>query len=145
MCIHVCLNVYLCIMCVQCPQWPKGIGSPRPGVTDDCEPPYGSLELNLSPLKEQPALLTTEPPSLELSQRTLRMLWAPPLDFCVWFHFTQYCLSSRVTFLVGWSCMKQSCVCALEETHSSHKMFSTVFYVVSYCVEITFSSMTQLS
>jgi len=31
------------------------------GVTDSCELPYGSWELNSGPLEEQPLLLTAEP------------------------------------------------------------------------------------
>jgi hypothetical protein len=40
-------------------------GSPGTGVTDSCELPCGSWELNQGGLKEQPVLLTTEP-SLQL-------------------------------------------------------------------------------
>ena len=41
--------------------WCEGIRSPGTGVTDSCELPCGCWELNLCPLGEQPALLTSEP------------------------------------------------------------------------------------
>ena len=46
-----CLNVCLC----------EGIRSLGTGVTDSCELLCGCWELNLSPLEEQPVLLTVEP------------------------------------------------------------------------------------
>jgi hypothetical protein len=39
----------------------KGIGSSGTGVTDGCEPPCGSWELNLGALEERHVLLSTEP------------------------------------------------------------------------------------
>jgi hypothetical protein len=39
----------------------EGVGSPETGLTDSWELPCGCWELNLSPLEEQPVLLTAEP------------------------------------------------------------------------------------
>lgn len=47
-----CMSVFH--VYVWCPQ--------RSGVKGGCEPPHGSQELNLGPLKEQPMPLTSEPP-----------------------------------------------------------------------------------
>jgi hypothetical protein len=38
----------------------EGVGSPRTGVAESCELPYGCWELNPGSLGEQPVLLTTE-------------------------------------------------------------------------------------
>jgi hypothetical protein len=38
----------------------EGAGLPRIGIIDNCELPCGCWELNLSPLEEQPMLLTTK-------------------------------------------------------------------------------------
>jgi len=66
-CMHVCMYVcygcfaYLYLMCTWCPQRPEeGIGVPRATVTDGYKPPCGCWESNLSPLEEQPVLLTFE-------------------------------------------------------------------------------------
>lgn len=49
-------------LCVWCPQEPEeGIQSLGAGTTDGCKPPRECRESNLSPLEEQPLLLTTEP------------------------------------------------------------------------------------
>ena len=39
----------------------EGVGSPRTGVIDGCEPPCRCQELNSGLLEEQPVLLTTKP------------------------------------------------------------------------------------
>lgn len=80
----VCLRVYLCITCMHTAlKGQKSTGFPRAGVGDGCESPLGFLELNPSPLKELPVLLTTEP-SLQ------------PLNCCVHLQFT---LMSKVNFI----------------------------------------------
>lgn len=38
----------------------EGVGSSATGVTDDCEPLCGCLELNLGPSKEEPVLSAAE-------------------------------------------------------------------------------------
>jgi hypothetical protein len=63
-CVCVCACASLCVLCVckslQRPE--EDIECSGTGVTDDCEPACGCLELNLVPLQQQPVLLTTEPP-----------------------------------------------------------------------------------
>ncbi|EDL03328.1 mCG1026209, isoform CRA_a [Mus musculus] len=49
----------MCVLCLSRPE--EGVRSPGTGVTDRRELPYGCRELNLDPLEEPPALLTTEP------------------------------------------------------------------------------------
>ena len=49
---------HVCIV-LQRPE--EGIESSGTGLTGDCEPPSGCLELNSGPLEDQLVLLTTEP------------------------------------------------------------------------------------
>lgn len=52
----VCLCVYLCTICMQCPlEVEKDVGS-LGQVTDGCEQPSGCWGLKPSPLEEQPVL-----------------------------------------------------------------------------------------
>ena len=56
------LSMYLCTVCMQCPQRPaEGIRYTRTGVTDSCELLCGCWEWNPGPQKEQAALLSTKP------------------------------------------------------------------------------------
>jgi hypothetical protein len=71
----VCLHVWLCTTCMQCLQKPEG-GARSLGteVTDSCELPSGCWESSLSPLEEQPVLVTTEP-FLQTCQLFLGVGW----------------------------------------------------------------------
>jgi hypothetical protein len=48
------------VFCLKYLRRPEGIKSLGVGVTDGCEPPCGSWELNQGPLKEQPMSITVE-------------------------------------------------------------------------------------
>ena len=58
--LFICISVHWCFIlmhfCVSVSYFPEI------GVTDGCELPCGCWELNLSPLEEQPVLLTTKSP-----------------------------------------------------------------------------------
>lgn len=51
--------MYKCFACVYRPE--EGVEFLGTGVTDGCEPPCGSWELNLRPLEDEPVLLTARP------------------------------------------------------------------------------------
>ena len=56
--------MYVCMYStyMQCPQESEeGIGSPKTGIIDTCEPPCGCWGLNLVPLEGQQVLLGAEP------------------------------------------------------------------------------------
>lgn len=57
---------YLCMAYIPCAHLvpeslEEGIRSPGTGITDNCEQSRGCYELNLGPLQEQQAFLSTEP------------------------------------------------------------------------------------
>jgi hypothetical protein len=62
-CMYICFTcVYVSVhhICALCPWMPEdSIGSPETGVTEGCESPCWCWDSNLSPLEEQPVLLTT--------------------------------------------------------------------------------------
>lgn len=60
------MNVMHLYVYVLVPVW-----SPATGVTDGCEPPYGSWESNLGPQQEQQMLLT---PSCLSSPQTVHLI-----------------------------------------------------------------------
>lgn len=51
----------------------EGVGSPGTGIAGGYEVPCGCWEVNLSPLEQQPVLLTTEP-SLHLQNHILKII-----------------------------------------------------------------------
>lgn len=63
MCINVLPScVYVQHVCAWCPRRSEeGVGYPRPGLMDNCEPPCRCWKLNPDPLQEQPVLLITGP------------------------------------------------------------------------------------
>jgi hypothetical protein len=59
----MCRSILPASMCVPgtCGSQKKVIQLPRPGVTEGCNPPCGSWELNPGPLEEQLVLFTAKP------------------------------------------------------------------------------------
>lgn len=51
----------------------EGVGSPGTGIAGGYEAPCGCWEVNLSPLEQQPVLLTTEP-YLHLQNHVLKII-----------------------------------------------------------------------
>lgn len=57
----ISLLVCMCVVHLQCPQRPEGVGFLGTEIRDGCESQCGCQELNLALLEEQPAFLIALP------------------------------------------------------------------------------------